>query len=126
VLCYDAAFTTGSNGANPTVNQDTLETLARTLASRVDADPSTSYTAKLLHEAPDGILKKIAEEAGETIIAGKGGSDGELVHEIADLWYHTLVLLVSRGLSPGDVLAELERRSGTSGHAEKAARKTAG
>lgn len=80
----------------------------------------------LLHDAPDSVLKKIAEEAGEVIIAGKGGSDGELVHEVADLWYHTLVLLVSRGLSAADVLAELERRGGTSGHSEKAARQSSG
>lgn len=104
------------------MQQDILEQLARTLAQRRESDPAESYTAALLHEAPDRILKKIAEEAGETVIAGKGGSDREIVHEVADLWYHTLVLLVSRGLSPADVLAELERRSGVSGHTEKAAR----
>jgi len=99
-----------------------LQRLAEALAARGDADAEKSYTAALLRDAPDAILKKIGEEAGETIIAGKGGSDTEVVHEIADLWYHTLVLLVSRGLSPADVLAELDRRSGVSGHAEKAAR----
>ncbi len=104
------------------MSEKTLELLADALAERVQADPSVSYTAALLAGAPDSILRKIAEEAGETIIAGKGGSDAEVVHEIADLWYHTLVLLVARGLSPADVLAELDRRSGTSGHAEKAAR----
>ena len=104
------------------MSQDILDSLARTLAQRAGADPDESYTAALLADAPDGILRKIAEEAGETILAGKGDNDRELVHEVADLWYHTLVLLVSRGLSPADVLAELERRSGTSGHAEKAAR----
>lgn len=104
------------------VNQDSLQHLEHTLARRIGADPASSYTASLLADAPDGILKKIAEESGETIIAGKGGSDAELVHEVADLWYHTLVLLVSRGLSVDDVLAELDRRSGWSGHAEKAAR----
>lgn len=104
------------------MNQDSLHHLEQTLASRVGADPASSYTASLLANAPDAILKKIGEEAGETIIAGKGGSDDELVHEIADLWYHTLVLLVARGLSVDQILAELDRRSGRSGHDEKAAR----
>lgn len=104
------------------MNQQILETLAQTLADRRDADPGASYTAALIQGGPDRILKKIGEEAGETIIAGKGGSDAELVHEVADLWYHTMVLLVARGLTPTAVLSELEHRSGVSGHAEKAAR----
>ena len=70
----------------------------------------------------DTILKKIGEEAAETIIAAKGGDDEALVYEVADLWFHTLVLLAERGLHPRQVLAELERRAGVSGHQEKAAR----
>lgn len=101
-----------------------LAQLSRTLVERGRADPAESYTAALLRDAPDAILRKIGEEATETVLAGKGDDDAALIHEVADLWYHTLVLLVSRGLGPDDVMAELARRTGVSGHDEKAARGT--
>jgi len=110
-LCY-------SHGMNDNV----LQSLARTLAERRDSDPASSYTAALLAEGSEKIGKKVGEEATEVVIAGCASDDDALVHEVADLWYHTLVLLAQRGLGPDDVTAELERRSGVSGHAEKAAR----
>jgi len=101
---------------------DILEKLAATLEARKGADPETSYVAKLYARGLDAILKKVGEEAAETLIAAKGGEKGQIVHEVADLWFHTLVLLASQGLGPQDVLAELARREGVSGLAEKAAR----
>ncbi len=105
---------------------NTLEQLSATIASRKGADPSSSYTAKLLAKAPDAPLKKVAEEAGEFIMACKdaqaGGDQNKIVYEAADLWFHSLVALAHFGLSAEDVLAELARREGTSGIAEKAAR----
>ena len=101
---------------------DTLESLARVLEQRKGAAPDSSYVAGLYAQGRDAILKKVGEEATETIIAGKGGDPGALVHETADLWFHTLVLLADCGLGPRDVLAELERRFGRSGLDEKAAR----
>lgn len=105
--------------------RDILAELATTLESRKRASPDSSYVASLYAAGTDRILKKVGEEAVETIIAGKGGSDAALVHEVADLWFHTLVLLVERGLHPRQVLAELERRGGVSGHDEKASRDSA-
>lgn len=99
-----------------------LVELAATLEARKGAPPDQSYVASLYAKGLDTILKKVGEEATETIIAAKGGDDEALVHEVADLWFHTLVLLADRGLHPNQVLAELERRSGVSGHDEKAAR----
>lgn len=99
-----------------------LNELGRTLAQRRTADPTTSYTAALLAGGETDILKKVGEEATEVILAGSGETDDALVREVADLWFHTLVLLTHRGLGPDDVLAELARRSGISGHDEKAAR----
>ena len=115
-------------------SNDTLKRLAQTLEARKPAnggDPATSYVARLLHKGPDAFLKKIGEEATETVMAAKdidhGGPTevlkGKLVGEVADLWFHTLVALAHYGLSPADVLAELERREGTSGIDEKALRK---
>lgn len=101
---------------------DTLAELGRTLASRREADPATSYTAALMAAGDGAILKKIGEEATEVVLAATGGDDSAVVHEIADLWFHTLVLLARRGHGPDDVLAELARRAGVSGHDEKAAR----
>jgi len=101
---------------------DVLARLAATLAARRGADPSASYVASLFAKGDDAILKKIGEEATETVMAAKDGDAGRIVSEVADLWFHCVVLLVRHGLAPADVLAELERREGTSGHAEKAAR----
>lgn len=101
---------------------DLLHRLASTLEARKQADPTTSYVAKLYAQGLDAILKKIGEEATETVIAAKNGEQGPLVREVADLWFHTLVLLAQQGLHPDDVLNELARREGLSGIAEKASR----
>lgn len=104
------------------MSDETLARLGRRLAERSRADPDISYTAALVKGGREGLLKKIGEEATEVVIAGGGRDDAAVVAEVADLWYHTLVLLVQRGLGPEDVVAELARRSGVSGHEEKAAR----
>ncbi len=101
---------------------DILTRLAATLEARKGADPERSYVARLYAKGLDGILKKLGEEAAETIIAAKGGDKGQVVYEVADLWFHSLVLLAHQGLGPDDVLNELARREGLSGIAEKAAR----
>ena len=99
-----------------------LNKLATVLESRKGAAPESSYVAGLYAKGLDAILKKIGEEATETVIAAKGGDASEVVHELADLWFHTLVLLAHQGLGPDDVLAELEQRFGLSGLDEKALR----
>lgn len=104
------------------LDEQVLQELAKVLEARKDADPQTSYVASLYTSGLDAILKKIGEEATETVIAAKGGDRAQLIHETADLWFHTLVLLVHQGLRPEDVLAELKRRFGLSGLEEKAAR----
>src|SRR6266705_3098657 len=101
---------------------DVLNKLAAMLEARKGADPSSSYVASLYAKGLDAILKKIGEEATETVIAAKTGEKDKIVHETADLWFHTLVLLAQQGLTPDDILMELDRRLGTSGHEEKAAR----
>lgn len=101
---------------------DVLEQLAQVLEQRKSEAPESSYVASLYARGTDAILKKIGEEASEVIIAAKTGSRQELVHEAADLWFHSLVLLAHAGLTPDDVLAELQRRFGRSGLEEKAAR----
>ena len=101
---------------------DVLDKLAAVLESRKGADPSSSYAAALYAKGLDAILKKIGEEATETVMAAKGGDRAAIVHEIADLWFHTLVLLAQQGLKPEDILTELERRFGVSGHEEKQSR----
>ena len=103
-------------------NNDILAELAKTLEQRKGADADSSYVASLYSKGLDKILKKIGEEATETVIAAKSGDNEQIVYETADLWFHTLVLLAHQGLGPDDVLAELERRFGTSGHEEKASR----
>lgn len=101
---------------------DILARLAEVLEARKDADPESSYVAKLYAKGLDAILKKIGEESTETVMAAKDGEADKLVHEIADLWFHTLVLLAYRELGPDAVLSELDRRFGLSGLAEKASR----
>ncbi len=108
---------TGSNR-----DGDVLARLAATIAARRGADPSGSYVAALFARGDDAILKKIGEEATETVLAAKDGDPTRITAEVADLWFHCVVLLARHGLTPADVLAELARREGTSGHAEKAAR----
>ena len=102
---------------------DTLNQLAAVLEERKQAEPDSSYVAKLYSKGLDAILKKIGEEATETVMAAKDGEPQKIVYETADLWFHSLVLLAHQGLGPDDVLKELERRFGLSGLAEKAARK---
>lgn len=101
---------------------DVLQQLARILEERKRADAGQSYVAGLYARGPQAVLKKIGEEATELVMAGMEKDDEALVHEAADLWFHTLVLLAQRGLGPDDVLAELERRFGRSGIEEKASR----
>lgn len=107
------------------VSDDVLFRLSATLASRRGADPATSYTAKLFAKGPDSILKKIGEESAELIMAAKDGERAPIVYEAADLVYHMLALLAFYGIGAEDVLAELERREGTSGIEEKKSRSTA-
>ena len=109
---------------------DPLARLADVIESRKPANggnPDASYVARLLHKGPDAFLKKIGEEATETVMAAKdadnGGDRRKLVGEVADLWFHTMIALAHYGLQPADVIAELERREGTSGIEEKALRK---
>jgi phosphoribosyl-ATP pyrophosphohydrolase len=102
---------------------ETLERIASTIEERKRADPGKSYVARLLAEGEDAVLKKIGEEATETVLAAKSGDRLHLVRETADLWFHCMILLARHGLGPGDVLAELHRREGISGIDEKAARK---
>lgn len=104
------------------VENDILARLAQILEDRKGADPSSSYVAGLYAKGLDSILKKIGEEATETVIAAKGGDSRQVVYETADLWFHTLVLLAHQGLKPEDVLQELQRRFGISGVDEKAKR----
>lgn len=109
---------------------DSLARLAQVIESRKPAqggDPEKSYVARLLHKGPDSFLKKIGEEATETVMAAKdvdhGGDKAKLVGEVADLWFHCMIALAHYGLSPADVVTELARREGLSGLDEKAMRK---
>lgn len=101
---------------------DVLNRLSGLIESRRGADPDTSYVARLLAKGEDAILKKIGEEATETVMAGKDGDRARIVGEMADLWFHCLLALSVYGLTPQDVLDELARREGLSGLDEKAAR----
>ena len=117
-------------------SSDALARLATIIESRrpgQGGDPETSYVAKLLHKGPDAFLKKIGEEATEVVMAAKDVDRAEsadasrkLVGEVADLWFHTMIALAHYGLKPADVIAELERREGTSGIEEKSLRKAQG
>jgi len=102
---------------------DVIDRIAATIAARRDADPATSYVAALFAKGDDAILKKIGEEATEAVMAAKDGDKIRIAAEVADLWFHCLVLLAWHGLGPADVRAELARREGRSGLAEKAARR---
>ena len=120
-----------SSSDTPTaLSADALARLASVIESRKPAqggDPEKSYVSRLLHKGPDAFLKKIGEEATEVVMAAKdvdhGADPAKIVYEVADLWFHTMIALAHYGLSPADVLAELERREGTSGIEEKALRK---
>lgn len=108
------------------VTEQVLGQLIDILEQRKQADPESSYVASLYHKGLDAILKKVGEEATETVMAAKDvaaqDDKSKLVYEVADLWFHTLVLLVDQGLSHDDILNELARRFGVSGHEEKASR----
>ena len=110
-----------ADGATPA--PDVLDRVAATIAARRGADPGSSYVAALFAKGEDAILKKIGEEATETVMAAKDGDKLRIAAEVADLWFHCLVLLARHGLGAEDVRAELERREGTSGIVEKASRK---
>jgi phosphoribosyl-ATP pyrophosphohydrolase len=108
-------------------NSNTLTDVAKILESRKSAEPDSSYVAKLYDKGLDAILKKVGEEATEVVMAAKDAEADDqkkdkIVYEVADLWFHTLVLLAQQNLHPDDVLKELDRRFGTSGLVEKASR----
>jgi phosphoribosyl-ATP pyrophosphohydrolase len=100
-----------------------LRRLSETIAARKQSDPASSYVASLFGDGHDAILRKVAEEAAETLLASKDGDKLHIVREIADLWFHCMVLLEWHGLNSDDVLSELRRREGISGIDEKASRK---
>jgi len=104
--------------------EDILQQLARVLEERKSADPDSSYVASLYSKGLDAILKKVGEEATETVMAAKDGDPDQVIHETADLWFHTLVMLAQQGLGPDAVLAELARRFGLSGLEEKSSRRS--
>ena len=122
-----------STTMNDTASTSSLDALAR-LAAVIESrkptnggDPDKSYVARLLHKGPDAFLKKIGEEATEVVMAAKdvdhGADKGKILYEVADLWFHSMIALSHYGLTPAEVVAELERREGTSGLEEKALRK---
>jgi phosphoribosyl-ATP pyrophosphohydrolase len=104
-------------------SEDTLARLAAVIASRRGGDPERSYVARLFAKGPDAALKKVGEEATEVVMAAKDGDAQRVVAEVADLWFHTMVVLAQHGVAPADVLAELRRREGLSGLEEFAARR---
>ena len=103
--------------------KDILDRIAAAIEERKGGDPEKSYVAKLFAKGDDAMLKKIGEEATETVLAAKGGDRLHLVREVTDLWFHCMIVLSRHGLGPRDVLAEMQRREGISGLDEKAARK---
>jgi len=105
------------------MSNDIIQKLTETIEARKQAAHESSYVAKLFSKGEDAILKKVIEEAGEVLLAAKDGDKQHLTYEVADLWFHTMVLLAHKGLSADDVLQELARREGVSGIAEKASRK---
>lgn len=104
------------------MSEDILSRLAEMMEQRKGADPKSSYVSKLYDKGMDSILKKVGEEATETVIAAKSGKKEEIIYETADLWFHTLVMLAKADLKPQDVLDELARREGLSGITEKESR----
>lgn len=105
-----------------TTNADVLTAIHHTLVQRLDAEPDSSYVASLSAKGLDAILKKIGEEATETVLAAKDGKPDAIIHETADLWFHTMVMLAQQGLQPSQVIDELAKRMGVSGLEEKASR----
>lgn len=105
-------------------SQDVLAHLAAVIEQRKLGDPDKSYVARLFHKGTDAILKKVGEEATETVMAAKDGDRQKIVYEVADLWFHSMIALSHFGLQPSDVLAELRRREGLSGLEEFALRRS--
>jgi phosphoribosyl-ATP pyrophosphohydrolase len=105
------------------LSQDVLARLADVIEARRAGDPDKSYVARLFHKGTDAILKKIGEEATEVVMAAKDGDPQKVVYEVADLWFHSMLALSAFGLTPADVLKELQRREGLSGLEEFASRK---
>jgi len=105
------------------MSNDILQRLTEILEARKSAAPESSYVARLFSKGDDAILKKVIEEAGEVLLAAKEGDKQHLLYEVADLWFHCMVLLAQNGLSADDVLNELARREGVSGITEKESRK---
>ena len=112
---------TGNSAETP---EAVLEVLYRTILSRRGADPAQSYVASLFAKGPDAALKKVGEEAAEFLLAAKNGDPEALIHELADLWFHSLVVLAAQDQPLSALIAELARRQGRSGHDEKASRAT--
>jgi phosphoribosyl-ATP pyrophosphohydrolase len=105
------------------MKNDILDRIAASIEERKQADPEKSYVASLFAKGDDAMLKKIGEEATETVLAAKSGDRLQIVRETCDLWFHCMIVLARHGLGPQDVLAEMKRREGISGIDEKAARK---
>ena len=112
-----------TNDDKRALSQDVLARLAQVIESRRGGDPDQSYVARLFAKGGDAVLKKVGEEATEVVMAAKDGDAVRLTGEVADLWFHTMIVLAQHGLAPADVLAELQRREGLSGLEEFAARK---
>ena len=113
-------------GTPAAATHDVLAALAAVIEQRRSADPASSYVARLFAKGPDAVLKKIGEEATELVMAAKDGDAVQIVYETADLWFHSMLVLSAFGLSPADVLGELQRREGLSGLDEFAARSPPG
>ena len=124
--CFFQALEDGAPRAAEGLPAGALDSLARRLEERKSADPDASWTARLYAGGLDAILKKVGEEATETVLAAKDGEPSRIVEETADLWFHTMVMLANLGLGPEDVLEALDRRAGRSGLAEKAERAGSG
>ena len=110
------------NSTATALSQDVLARLADVIAERRNGDPDKSYVARLFRKGTDSMLKKVGEEATEVVIAAKDGQREQIVYEMADLWFHSMIVLAQFDLTPADVLAELQRREGLSGLQEFAQR----
>ena len=120
--CFFQRLTEGQWTAVGPVPADSLQAVAAVVAARQEADPDRSYVASLFAKGRNKVLEKMGEEATEALLAAKDGDREAVVAETADLWFHSLVMLAEQGVAPEDVLEELARRFGTSGHTEKASR----
>jgi phosphoribosyl-ATP pyrophosphohydrolase len=117
-----ADATANTTATATATSQDVLARLAEVIAERRNGDPDKSYVARLFRKGTDSMLKKVGEEATEVVIAAKDGRREQIVYEMADLWFHSMIVLAQFDLTPADVLAELQRREGLSGLQEFAQR----